>query len=124
MRPLPRFFKTNHFSYFEITEEVGKVNSVSISNLSLNYKASSTLKPIIKAESNAKYTVKYSSSNAKVATVDKNGKVVATGTGNATITCTVTDSCGNTVKDTCEVTVSYAWWQWIIVIVLFGWIWY
>ena len=117
-------FKTNHFSYFEITEEVGKVNSVSISNLSLNYKASSTLKPIIKAEANAKYTVKYSSSNAKVATVDKNGKVVATGTGNATITCTVTDSCGNTVKDTCEVTVSYAWWQWIIVIVLFGWIWY
>ena len=117
-------FKTNHFSYFEITEEVGKVNSVSISNLSLNYKASSTLKPTIKAESNAEYTVKYSSSNTKVATVDKNGKVIATGTGNATITCTVTDSCGNTVKDTCEVTVSYAWWQWIIVIVLFGWIWY
>ncbi len=66
----------------------------------------------------------YSSSDANVATVDKNGKVYAAGTGNATITCTVTDSWGNVVADTCKVTVGYAWWQWIIIIVLFGWIWY
>lgn len=117
-------FRTNHFSYFEITEEVGKVNSVSISNLSLNYKASSTLKPTVNAEEGTKYTIEYSSSDANVATVDKNGKVYAAGTGNATITCTVTDSWGNVVADTCKVTVGYAWWQWIIIIVLFGWIWY
>lgn len=30
---------------------------------------------------------------------------------------------GNKIVN-CEVTVNYAWWQWIIIIVLFGWIWY
>ena len=117
-------FTTDHFSYFAIGEEVGKVNSVSVSDITLNYKASTTLKPTIKADSNANYTVGYSSSNTKVATVDKNGKVYAAGTGNATITCTVTDSLGNVVTDTCKVTVKYSFGQWLIKIFLFGWIWY
>ena len=102
------------------------VKSVSINDISLNYKKSTTLKPTIKADDGAKYKVEYSTSNAKIATVDKNGKVTATkrGSGTATITCTVTDSNGNVVKDTCKVNVSLTWWQWIITIVLFGWIWY
>ena len=102
------------------------VKSVSIDDISLNYKKSTTLKPTIKADDGAKYKVEYSTSNAKVATVDQNGKVTATkrGSGTATITCTVTDSNGNVVKDTCKVSVSLTWWQWIITIVLFGWIWY
>lgn len=102
------------------------VKSVSINDISLNYKKSTTLKPTIKADDGAKYKVEYSTSNAKVATVDQNGKVTATkrGSGSATITCTVTDSNGNVVKDTCKVSVSLTWWQWIIIIVFFGWIWY
>ena len=117
-------FTTDHFSYFAIGEEVGKVNSVSVSDITLNYKGSTTLKPTIKAEANAEYTVKYSSSNTKVATVDKNGKVYAAKKGSATITCTVTDSLGNVVTDTCKVTVKYSFGQWLIKILLFGWIWY
>lgn len=102
------------------------VKSVSINDISLNYKKSTTLNPTITADDGAEYKVEYSTSNAKVATVDKNGKVTATkrGSGTATITCTVTDSNGNVVKDTCKVNVSLTWWQWIIIIVLFGWIWY
>lgn len=102
----------------------GKVNSVKIDDITLNYKASATIKPTIKADDGVKYTVKYSSSNTKVTTVDKNGKVYAAKRGTATITCTVTDSDGNTVQDTCKVTVKYTWWQWIIKIVLGGWAWY
>ena len=102
----------------------GKVNSVKIDDITLNYKASATIKPTIKADDGVKYTVKYSSSNTKVATVDKNGKVYAAKRGTATITCTVTDSDGNIVQDTCKVTVKYTWWQWIIKIVLGGWAWY
>lgn len=101
-----------------------KVKNVSISDIAIPYKASATIKSTIKADDGVKYTVKYSSSNTKVATVDKNGKVYAAKRGIATITCTVTDSDGNTVQDTCKVTVKYTWWQWIIIIVLFGWAWY
>ena len=100
------------------------VKSVSIDDISLNYKKSTTLKPTIKADDGAKYTVKYESSNPKIASVDKNGKVTALKKGSAKITCTVTDSYGNTVSDTCKITVNYTFWQWLIKIILFGWIWY
>ncbi len=63
----------------------------------------------------------WTSSNEKVATVDANGNVYASGTGSATITVTSTDGA---VNETVEVSVSYTVLQWIIVIVLFGWIWY
>lgn len=113
-------------SVYEKNVEKKNVKSVSIDDISLNYKKSTTLNPTITADDGAEYKVEYSTSNAKVATVDKNGKVTATkrGSGTATITCTVTDSNGNVVKDTCKVSVSLTWWQWIITIVLFGWIWY
>ena len=95
-------------------------NKVNITNESveLNYKASTTLG----LDTNfAKDKIKWTSSNTSVATVDENGNVYAAGTGSATITAESEDGC---IKDTCAVKVSYAWWQWIIVIVLFGWIWY
>lgn len=117
-------FKTNHFSEYAIVEQSANVKSVSVSDIKLNYKKSTTIKPTIKADEGAKYTVKYSSSNTKVATVDENGKVYAAKRGSATITCTVTDSNGNTVSDTCKVTVKYSFGQWLIKILLFGWIWY
>ena len=63
----------------------------------------------------------WTSSNGNVATVDANGNVYASGTGSATITVTSTDG---KVNESCEISVSYQWWEWIIVIVLFGWIWY
>ena len=117
-------FKTDHFSEYAVVEQLACVKSVSVSDITLNYKKSATIKPTIKADDGAKYTVKYSSSNTKVATVDKNGKVYGAKKGTATITCTVTDSNGNTVQDTCKVTVKYSFGQWLIVILLFGWIWY
>ena len=102
------------------------VRSVSVSDLKLNYKKSATLNPTITADEGVTYTVKYESSNPKVAAVDGNGKVTAAkrGSGSATITCTVTDEYGNVVKDTCKVDVKLSFGQWLIVILLFGWIWY
>ncbi len=128
-KSVPSTMPANDLTFTAVYEknvEKKNVKSVSIDDISLNYKKSATLKPTIKADDGAKYKVEYSTSNAKVATVDKNGKVTATkrGSGTATITCTVTDSNGNVVKDTCKVNVSLTWWQWIIIIVLFGWIWY
>lgn len=116
-------FEVNHFCNFAIVKQ-GKVHSVSINDISMSYKDSATVTSSINADSGVKYTVSYSSSNTDVVSVDSNGRLTTNGTGDATITVTVTDEYGNTVTDTCKVEVSYKWWQWIIVIVLFGWIWY
>ncbi len=102
----------------------GRVKSVSVNDVSINYKSSTTLKPTVTADEDVKYSVKYESSNPNAVSVDNNGNVKGLKKGSATITCTVTDQYGNTVKDTCKVTVSYSVWQWVIIILLFGWIWY
>ena len=109
---------------YELATRSSNVKNVTVKDMFINYKKSATIKPTIKADDGAKYTVKYSSSNTKVATVDNNGKVYAAKKGSATNTCTVTDSNGNTVQDTCKVTVKYSFGQWLIKILLFGWIWY
>lgn len=93
-------------------------------NATLNYKSTYMLSPEITADDGAKYTVRYESSDTKVATVDNNGKIYGAKKGNATITCTVTDDYGNVVTDKCNVNVDYSGVQWVIIIVLFGWIWY
>lgn len=116
-------FEIDHFCQFAIVKQA-QVNSVSVGDITLNYKKSATITPIIDADEGAEYTVTYTSSNPSVARVDENGKVYGAKRGSADITVTVTDSNGNTVTDTCKVNVTYVWWQWIIVIVLFGWIWY
>ena len=38
--------------------------------------------------------------------------------------CSIDDRMLEAIRLSNNTTVSYAWWQWIIVIVLFGWIWY
>lgn len=117
-------FKTNHFSDWAIVQTAGKVKSVKVDNITLNYKKSAVIKPQITADSGVKYTVTYESSNPKAATVDKDGKVYAAKKGAADIKVTVTDEYGNKVTDTCKVTVKYSFGQWLIIILLFGWIWY
>ncbi len=102
----------------------GKVRSVSIENFTMEYKDSATITPNIEVDAGVGYTVSYNSSDSSVIQIDENGNITTRDKGSATITVTVTDEHGNTVTDTCEVTVKYKWWQWIIVIVLFGWIWY
>ena len=53
------------------------VKSISVDDIALTYKKSAKLNTKITADEGAEYTVKYKSSNPKVATVDKNGKVYA-----------------------------------------------
>ena len=116
-------FTTNRFGDWAIIQ-TAEMPTVSVNDIGLNYKKSVALNPSVTVDENASYTVTYTSSDTSVARVDENGKVYGAKKGNTEITVTVTDEYGNTVSDTCKVNVTYAWWQWIIVIVLFGWIWY
>ena len=109
---------------FDINVKALQVKAVSIGDITMNYKKSAKINPSITADEGAEYIVKYSSSNTSVARVDDNGNVYGAKRGSATITCTVTDSNDNTVQDTCNVNVKYSFGQWLIVILLFGWIWY
>ena len=108
----------------EIDTTPSRVHSVSINDINIIYKEESVLYPIIEKDTDAKYSIEYSSSNSDIVTVDENGNLFAKNAGNAEITCTITDSEGNTVSDTCAVNVKISWWQWLIKIILLGFIWY
>lgn len=70
------------------------------------------------------YRVQVQSSDPKVVSVDAAGTATAHKRGTTVLTVTVKDTNGNSVEKVCTVTVRYVWWQWLIRIFLFGWIWY
>ena len=95
----------------------------------LRYKSSVNVTPTVMAGEGEKYTVTYVSSRPSRATVDENGVVTSVkqsnlDRGSAVILITVTDLCGNSMETACKVNIEFAWWQWIVKIALFGWLWY
>lgn len=110
--------KTATFEIVTVPLEGITLNSTA---LSLQYKGTSKLTVTFNPTDATNKNVTWTSSNEKVAIVDANGNVTATGRGTATITATAEDG-GKTA--TCTVTVKLVWWQWLINILLFGWIWY
>ena len=68
----------------------------------------------------ANTAVTWTSSNPNVATIDENGNVTIVGVGEVTFI--ATDADGKTVSTTVEV--RYTWWQQLIRVFLFGWLWY
>ncbi len=65
--------------------------------------------------------VSWHSSNTMSVLVDQNGVITAAHPGTATIT--ASDAWGNRTAE-CQVTVRYTVWQWLIVLFLFGFLWY
>jgi|LSQX01.3.fsa_nt_gb uncharacterized protein YjdB len=89
--------------------------------LSMRYKDTEKLTVTFSPTDATNKNVTWTSDNREVATVDSSGNVTAKGRGTVTITATSEDG-GH--KAICDITVTYAWWQWLIKILLFGWIWY
>lgn len=102
----------------------GKVRSVTASDVTVQYKTSSKLAPVVTADEGVKYMVAYSGFDNSIISIDANGNVTALKKGTTTVTVTATDENGGKEECKCTVTVKYAWWQWFILIVLFGFIWY
>ena len=103
------------------------VRSVSLADPeeTLRFRKSVELNLTVDADEGAVEKIVFSSSDEKIAKV--NDKGVVTGgvkNGSAVITCTVTDKNGKPIEATCTVTVKTQWWEWLIIILLFGWLWY
>ena len=95
------------------TEAETKAMTISQTQIQLIYRQKAVL--------TANDSVTWKSSNDAVVKVDpENGSLYAADRGTAIVTATTED--GRTAS--CTVTVQYTWWQWIIRILLFGWIWY
>ncbi len=101
-----------------------KLHSVTLKDFKLKFNSTKKPEPKIVADSGVKYTVSYTSSDPDVAMIDKYGTIYGDKPGTAEIKVTVTDQYGNTVTDTCTVTVRYTLLQWILKILHFGWFWY
>lgn len=71
--------------------------------ISWNVGKKAHFRPTVTPTTASNISVKYTSSNTRVATVDSNGLLTAVGKGTCTITCTAADGSGK--KDTCKVTV-------------------
>lgn len=87
----------------------------------VNYKATASLKDELNSTIIKDYKLKWTSSDESVVTVDDDGNIYGVKAGTATVTAKSTD--GKFTK-TFDVEVNYSVIQWIIIIVLFGWIWY
>lgn len=100
------------------------VKGISVSDFKIDYKKTAMIPVEIDAPFGTQYYVTYATSHPNVAYADANGNLYGVSRGNSTITCTVTDIYGNTYTDSCNVRVRWNFWQWVIIILLFGWIWY
>ena len=101
-----------------------RVYSVTTKDLTLNYKDNGIIQLAVTKDNGAIYTASYTGYNNQIISVDFEGHVVALKPGSTTVKCSIEDNCGNTVECVCQITVKYTWWQILIRIFLFGFIWY
>lgn len=87
----------------------------------INYKAAYSLKNEFNETILKDYKFKWETSDESIVTVDDEGNITGVKAGSAVVTAKSTD--GKFTK-TFNVEVKYSVLQWIIIIVLFGWIWY
>ena len=87
-------------------------------SLTLRYKDTAMLSAAVSPEG---LPVTWGTTDPNVVTVDSTGRLYATGRGSAEVLCYA----GNgEAEGRCAVTVDYSVAQWIIMVLLFGWIWY
>ena len=102
-----------------------RVTDITVSgDQSLICKDTGQLTANVTAQGNAPYTLSWHSDNPAVAAVDADGTVHALKKGTAVITARATDRDGNIVQAAVSVQVRYVWWQYLIIYLLFGFIWY
>ncbi|NLO46168.1 MAG: hypothetical protein GX107_06690 [Clostridiales bacterium] len=91
-------------------------------SLTVNYKSSFKITDVsVTPASATNKGLFWGTSDIHTAVVDNDGNVFAKSRGTATICVETVDGA---YRDTCEIKVKYSFAQWLIVIFLFGWLWY
>ncbi len=93
---------------------------VKVNGLNLMHKEEGRIRTIITNADAKKCSYAYSSSNPGVAEVDDEGNITTKAPGKTTITCVVADENGRTAESTCTVKVKFTFWQWVIWLLLLG----
>lgn len=107
-----------------VDPSVGKLHDMAASNRTLLYKKTENMLVYVNADSNASVTLSYSGYDADVISISDSGVIYGKKVGSTEVTVKAVDTAGNTLTDTCTVTVKYAWWQQLIRIFLLGFLWY
>ena len=104
-------------------EKLKYVDTITLSetNKEMDYKSTAQLTAQVSPTDAYNQGIQWTSTDTEVVTVDANGVIEAVGKGEALIICSSADE--NT-QSACGVEVKYTFKQWLIVIFLFGWIWY
>ena len=84
------------------------------------YKSSEDLAAML-PEGHPDTDITWSSSDESIASIDEDGNLSCVGRGSAVITCSTADGFAFAEY---TINVTYTFWQWVILILLFGWIWY
>lgn len=95
--------------------------SLNKNKLTISYKATERLTADVQPDNASDKSVVWSSSNSGVAAVDQNGVVTGVSRGTATITARTADGDFAAV---CQVEVKFQWWQWLLWILMLGFLWY
>ena len=91
------------------------------SEIQIAYREAKILEPEIIPENASDQTVTWTSDHPEVVTVTEDGALLTHKRGTATIRCASSDGFA---ASSCQVTVFYTPWQWILKTLFFGWIWY
>lgn len=102
----------------DMAVEVHPIITASPQSITLDYRSGKGKIEVASAVGSVRFT----SGNTALVGVDGSGNVVPAKGAKGTATVTVADD--SEFTDTVAVTVRYAWWQWLIVVALFGWAWY
>ncbi len=102
------------------------LKSLSAKDVTLNYLDIAKIPVSVDIGSGVQYEVTFHSNDPDYVIAAPDGSVggYKRTKAPATVICTATDEYGNTLTAKCNVTVKYSFAQWLIIILLFGWLWY
>lgn len=106
--------------------DLGEVTDMYMPDITLNYKDSTYIFPEIETGEDGAFMCTFYILNGgdDCAWLYDDGYVEAFDRGTMDATCYLIDAQGHVYSSDFSVTVKYTFWQWIIKILLFGWIWY